>query len=126
MMNSDDVKAMRRAGMQIGAHTTSHPILAVLDDGDAHAEIESSRRFLEKLLDERVGLFAYPNVKPVDDYTPRNVEMVRELGFDAAVSTQGGTTSCGDDLFQIRRFTPWDSGKTRFGARMLANLRGFR
>ena len=31
MMTSAEVKAMRQAGMQIGAHTVSHPILARLD-----------------------------------------------------------------------------------------------
>jgi hypothetical protein len=26
-------------------------------------------------------------------------------------------------LFELRRFTPWDKTRLRFGARMLANLR---
>lgn len=122
MMTSHEVKAMRHAGMQIGAHTESHPILARLTDEQARQEIQGSKRFLEQLLGERVGLFAYPNGKPGDDYTPQSVDMVRSLDFDAAVSTQWGASGTGDDLFQIRRFTPWDSTRLRFGARMLANL----
>lgn len=123
MMTSEEVKALRQAGMQIGAHTVSHPILARMTDGQARQEIQGSKRFLEQLLGERVGLFAYPNGKPGEDYTPQSVDLVRSLGFDAAVSTQWGTSSGGDDLFQIRRFTPWDRTRLRFGARMLANLR---
>ncbi|NMM14073.1 MAG: polysaccharide deacetylase family protein [Rhodoferax sp.] len=123
MMTSDEVKAMRHAGMQIGAHTMSHPILARLTDEQARQEIEGSKCFLEQLLGERVGLFAYPNGKPGDDYTPQSVDVVRSLGFDAAVSTHWGALAMGGDLYQIPRFTPWDSTKLRFGARLLANLR---
>jgi peptidoglycan/xylan/chitin deacetylase (PgdA/CDA1 family) len=122
MMTSCEVKAMHFAGMQIGAHTLSHPILARLTDEKARQEILGSKCFLEQLLGERVGLFAYPNGKPGEDYTPQNVDMVRSRGFDAAFSTQWGASGTGDDLFQIRRFTPWDHTKLRFGARMLANL----
>jgi len=123
MMTSQEVKAMRQAGMQIGAHTVSHPILARLTDDQARQEIGDSKRFLEQLLGEPVGLFAYPNGKPGEDYSPQTVEVVRSLGFDAAVSTRWGASGTGDDLFQIRRFTPWDQTRLRFGARMLGNLR---
>ena len=123
MMTSQEVKAMRHAGMQIGAHTITHPILGGLGDAQARDEIQGSKRFLEQLLGERVGLFAYPNGKPAEDYTPQSVNIVRSLDFDAAVSTAWGTTGAGDDLFQMRRFTPWDQSRFRFGIRLLDNLR---
>ena len=122
MMTSPQVKLMRQAGMQIGAHTVSHPILAQLAVDQAKDEIGKSKCFLERLLDERVGLFAYPNGKPGEDYSPQTVEIVRSLGFDAAVSTQWGASKQGDDPMQIKRFTPWDRGRLRFGVRMLGNL----
>lgn len=123
MMTSQEIKAMRLAGMQIGAHTITHPILAGLTDSEARDEIQGSKRFLEQLLEERVGLFAYPNGKPAEDYTPRSVDVVRNLDFDAAVCTAWGTTGGGGDLFQIRRFTPWDRSQFRFGLRLLNNMR---
>jgi peptidoglycan/xylan/chitin deacetylase (PgdA/CDA1 family) len=122
MMTSAEVKAMRQAGMQIGAHTVSHPILARLADDEARQEIDGSKLFLEDLLGERVGLFAYPNGKPGEDYSPATVEIVRSLGFDAAVSTQWGASGTGDDLLQIKRFTPWDKTRLRFGMRLLDNF----
>jgi len=122
MMTSADVKAMRRAGMQIGAHTVSHPILARLSRAEAAKEIGDSKRFLEDLLGERISLFAYPNGKPGEDYSPESVDVVRSLGFDAAVSTQWGASRCGDDVLQIKRFTPWDKTRWRFGVRLLRNL----
>lgn len=122
MMTSQEVKAMRAAGMQIGAHTVSHPILARLSAEEARREIGTSKQFLENLLGESVGLFAYPNGKPGEDYSPLNAQMVRDLGFEAAVSTQWGASGRGDDLFQIRRFTPWDRSKLRFALRIAQNL----
>ena len=123
MMSSTEVKTLHQAGMQIGAHTVSHPILARLRDDEAMQEIQASKVFLQDLLGERIGLFAYPNGKPGEDYSAQTVNVVRQLDFDAAVSTTWGTTSPGDDLLQIRRFTPWDRSKLRFGLRLLANLR---
>ena len=122
MMTSQQVRELRDAGMQIGAHTRSHPILAKLSADAAHAEIADSRRFLEDVLGERVGLFAYPNGKPGTDYIPESVRIVRDLGFDAAVSTTKGAADAKTDLFQIPRFTPWDRSKLKFGARFADNL----
>jgi peptidoglycan/xylan/chitin deacetylase (PgdA/CDA1 family) len=123
MMTSDQVRAMRRAGMQIGAHTVSHPILARLDAQEAKREILGSKIFLEDLLEERVGLFAYPNGKPGVDYLPEHALMARDLGFDAAVSTAWGAAKAGADPFQVPRFTPWDRSQLRFGIRLLRSLR---
>jgi len=122
MMSSQQVRELRDAGMQIGAHTRSHPILAKLDADAACAEIAQSQRFLEGVLGERVGLFAYPNGKPGTDYSPDSVRIVRELGFDAAVSTSKGAADVSTDPFQIPRFTPWDRSRLRFGARFADNL----
>jgi len=123
MMSSAQVRALRVAGMQIGAHTVSHPILATLDAQRAADEIGRSRDTLQTLLGEKVGLFAYPNGKPGTDYRPEvHPALVRELGFDAAVSTRWAAARRGDDLFQIPRFTPWDRGQLKFGLRLARQL----
>lgn len=123
MMSSEQVRGLRRAGMQIGAHTVSHPILATLDARQAADEIARSRDVLEGLLGEKVKLFAYPNGKPGTDYMPAvHPGIVRELGFDAAVSTRWAAARRGEDVFQIPRFTPWDRTRRRFGLRLLRNL----
>ena len=123
MMTSNQVKALRSAGMQIGAHTITHPILARLAPDEVKAEIEGSKLHLEQLLGERISLFAYPNGKPGEDYSPQNTDLVRSMDFDAAVCTERGASAVGDDPFQIRRFTPWDRTRLRFGLRLLGNLR---
>ncbi len=123
MLTSAQVKELRSGGMQIGAHTVSHPILARTDLTDAKREIIGSKETLEHLLEAKIGLFAYPNGKPGNDYLPEHVALVRELGFDAAVSTAWGVADHNTDPFQIPRFTPWDKSRLRFAARLLRNFR---
>lgn len=122
MMRPDQVRNLRDMGMSIGAHTVSHPILAKLDEDSARQEIARSRADLERILEEPVTLFAYPNGVPDHDYAGRHAQIVRECGFKAAVSTAWGSASMGSDRFQLPRFTPWDRSQLRYGARMLQNL----
>lgn len=123
MMRSDQVLALRNAGMQIGAHTCSHPILEMIPDSQALSEIATGKSVLESLLGQAVDLFAYPNGKPDVDYSAKHVAMVRQAGFTAAVSTAPGTATQTSDPFQLPRFTPWDRTRLKFGVRLLANLR---
>jgi peptidoglycan/xylan/chitin deacetylase (PgdA/CDA1 family) len=122
MMRPDHWRQLRQGGMSIGAHTCSHPILARIDHITARHEIFESRRVLESELDEPVTLFAYPNGKPVQDYGPEHVELVRDAGFTAAVNTAWGPAGRESDPFQIPRFTPWDRSRLQFGLRLAWNL----
>ena len=121
MLTSGQLWALRQTGMGIGAHTVSHPILARTDDASALREIEESREFLQGILAERVGLFAYPNGKAGQDYLAKHVDMVRRVGFDAAFSTDCGVSAASADYFQLPRFTPWDRVRWKFGLRLVAN-----
>lgn len=121
MMTSAQVRELRDQGMQIGAHTVSHPILARLDRSAAELEMATGKHQLETLLGEPVRLFAYPNGKPGQDYLPEHAKLVRELGFVAAVSTGWGAADGKSDLFQLPRFTPWDKRRIAFGTRLLRN-----
>lgn len=122
MMTSEHIRALRHAGMQVGAHTVSHPILAGLCDASARAEMAQSKQHLERILDESVTTFAYPNGRPGVDFTDRSVQIAREVGFKAAVSTAKGVAHASTNPFRIPRYTPWDRSKMRFGARLATNL----
>jgi peptidoglycan/xylan/chitin deacetylase (PgdA/CDA1 family) len=121
MMSSDQVRALHDAGMTVGAHTVSHPILATLDEAAQFDEIVQGRQRLEQITGAPVALFAYPNGKPGIDYDARSVAAVRCAGFEAAVSTAWGAAHRGTDPFQIPRFTPWSDSPPRFAAHMLRN-----
>lgn len=123
MMTSAQVRALHSAGMLIGAHTVNHPILSRLSEAQGADEIERSRQRLEALIEAPVTLFAYPNGRPGKDYGIKvHPRLVRDLGFDAAVSTHWGAAGQMTDLFQIPRFTPWDRSRFSFGLRMLRQL----
>lgn len=122
MMRSDHVRALHSAGMCLGGHTVNHPILASMGPDDARDEIAAGRRQLEDIVGKRIGLFAYPNGRPDVDYGTEAVRIVRDLGFDAAVSTAWGSARNGDDYYQLPRFTPWDRTRARFGMRMVHHL----
>ena len=119
MMRSAQVRELHQAGMEIGGHTVRHPILRVMDDAEAEAEIAEGRAGLERLIDAPVEVFAYPNGRPGQDYDERHVAMLRRLGFKAAVSTAPGTASAASDPHQLPRFSPWDQGAARWMARLL-------
>lgn len=122
MMDTAQLLRLRDAGMGIGAHTVNHPILTSLPVAEARQEIMQGRAELEHLLAQPVPLFAYPNGKPGEDYGPEHVAMVREIGFEAAVSTAWGRARDAIDYFQLPRFTPWDRSDARFMLRLARNL----
>jgi peptidoglycan/xylan/chitin deacetylase (PgdA/CDA1 family) len=123
MMNADQVRRLHALRMEVGAHTVTHPILTRLSADQAFDEIHSGKRELEQILKGTVDLFAYPNGMPGRDFAAIHAEMARDCGFSAAMTTAWGAATVRSDRFQLPRFTPWDRGKLRFGARMLANFR---
>jgi len=122
MMSSEDVRRLHASGMTIGAHTVNHPVLTRIADDAARVEIDLGRKRLEGITGAPVRLFAYPHGKPEEDYGPRHVQLVRELGFDGAVTTAWGVARHGADPLQLPRFTPWDRQRWRYGIRLLKNL----
>lgn len=122
MMTSEQVQTLHKEGMQVGAHTVNHLILSQLSREDAIRETEGSRTALERLLDQPVSVFAYPNGKPGVDYSMESIEVIREAGFEVAVTTEWGAAKTDVDPLQVPRFTPWDSQKWRFGWRLVRNL----
>ena len=122
MMTSDKVRRLAAAGMGIGAHTITHPILASSEDAMARREIGGGREILEGLVGRPVRLFAYPNGKPTSDYRARHVAMVKAAGFVAAFSTAPGAAHTTDSPFELPRFTPWDASAGRWGARLARNV----
>ena len=123
MMTSAQVRQLHDAGMEIGGHTLTHPILASIDDAAARTEIAEGKAKLEAIIDTPLRLFAYPNGKPGKDYLSAHVRMIKDAGFEAAVSTAWGAARQDSDMFQLPRFTPWDKSEWRYVLRMVRNMR---
>ena len=123
MMTTEQVRALRQAGISVGAHTVNHPILTRISDDQARKEIADNRERLESILGERVNLFAYPNGKLGRDYAAEHVEIVRKAGFLAAFTTNWGACSRQSDIFQLPRFSPWDWSRFSYAMRLMRNYR---
>ncbi|KPV40329.1 polysaccharide deacetylase [Thiohalorhabdus denitrificans] len=122
MLDPGEVRALAGAGMEIGAHTRSHPILSTLDPDRARAEVAESKAHLEEITGGACRFFAYPNGRPGEDYGPEHVDLVRAAGFQAAVSTAWGAAGRETSRFQIPRFTPWNGTPRGFYLGLLRNL----
>jgi peptidoglycan/xylan/chitin deacetylase (PgdA/CDA1 family) len=119
MMNDGQIRALAAAGLDIGAHTVNHPILACLDPSTARREIAESKERLEALAGKRVRTFAYPNGKMKVDFNETHVRLVREVGFECAVTTEWGAARRGTDRYLLPRIAPWDAGRFRYALRIL-------
>jgi peptidoglycan/xylan/chitin deacetylase (PgdA/CDA1 family) len=103
-MTWDQVEDARAAGVEIGAHTRTHPILRDLDDQRAEEEIGGSKRTIEDHLGVRVTSFAYPFGKPREHLTGRTVDLVAQLGFRSAAAIRYRGVRPGDDPLCVPRF----------------------
>ena len=119
MMSENQLNLLVQAGMEIGAHTVSHPILAKQLDKDAEFEISESGNVLRKLLGVSVGSFAYPNGRPGIDYKETHATFARNAGYDAAVSTRTGIVEYSTDRYQLPRHSVWDQKPWKFTLRLL-------
>lgn len=119
MLDAGEIRAMHAAGMEIGAHTVNHPILATLDRATAEREIVASKTRLEGIVGDAVRVFAYPNGRPNVDYTNEHVECVRQAGYEVAVSTVRGCASASADVLQLPRTSLWWRNRLELRARLV-------
>ncbi len=118
MMTRDEVRTLHDAGMAIGGHTVTHPILSRLDEREVRAELANGKQALEVLTDSDVDLFAFPNGKAGADYERCHADLARDVGFEAAFTTMWGHATNASPQFELPRVgLEWDSG-WRFGARL--------
>jgi len=89
ILDRDGLQQLTAAGMTVGAHTLSHPILARAPEELAWQEISESRSVLENALGQMVWAFAYPfgNAATV---TPRDLKLAEQAGFRCAFMNVGG------------------------------------
>lgn len=119
MMNSEQIKQLAECNIEIGGHTVNHPILKVLTKEQQFDEISRCKEQLEQWSGKPVNHFAYPNGSYGKDLTDETVDLVKQAGYQTAVVTDWGTSSHGDDLHRLKRFTPWDTSPLKFHARLV-------
>ncbi len=91
----DQVREMSRNGIEMGAHTATHPILTRVSLSRVEEELRLSKEKIEDELGRPVISFAYPN-GGVNDFSPEVVSLVKKIGFELAFTLVQGTTRYAD------------------------------
>ena len=100
LLTWDEVAAVDREPLfDIGAHTRTHPALPRLSDDAAWDEIAGSKRDLEERLGREVMTFAYP----AGLHGAREMRLVRDAGYAAAVTTAPGRNDPGQPFEALHR-----------------------
>lgn len=95
----NEVLTMARHGMDIEAHTLTHPDLTTLSAAARWHEIEGSRRVLQQRLHRQVRVLAYP----YGAYNPAVEHDVAHAGFYAAFTTHQGWVLSSSNILALPR-----------------------
>ena len=87
------------AGMEVGAHTMSHPHLSLLPADEQRREIEGSRDLIAQRLGVTPAGLAYPG----GDHNADTVRICEAIGLAYAVTTRAGDVAPGDPRYELRR-----------------------
>ena len=95
----EQVAEMARHGIELGAHTQTHPDLTTLDDQTLRREITECRDEIEAHTSVRVRTFCYPR----GYFDQRVQDAVRDAGYDLACTTQEGSVTPDAHPLTLRR-----------------------
>lgn len=101
MMSLESVIAASREGVEIGAHSHTHPQLDTLRPATMDGELRRSKAILEDALGQEVTLLAYPH-----GYSDARVRSSARLaGYLGAFAVRNALSSVGDEPFRVARLT---------------------
>ena len=83
LLNLRELKQLAEAGMSIGAHTCTHPVLAASNEQEARREIYGGKLQIERAIGRPVWALAYPfgNSSTMGD---REFRLARQAGYSSA------------------------------------------
>ena len=98
-MNSAMLKEMKDSGMGIENHTSKHIEFTTISREDKFNIIKEGRDKLK----EKVGVESNYICYPVGRYDDETIEVEKEMGIKAAVTTEYGISSLSDGLYSLKR-----------------------
>jgi len=113
MMETHELRELAAAGVELGAHTVTHPDLTTVDPAVCAREVADSKSELEAVIDQPVTSFAYPYFH----YDEQVRSVVEASGFEAAVAGLGAG-SPDDTLALPRVLVTGKDGLPSFAARI--------
>jgi uncharacterized lipoprotein YddW (UPF0748 family) len=112
-MNWDEVLKISDSAMDIELHSHTHARLPALSVKEAWQEIDDSKKILENHLKKPVSVFAYP----YGHYDDEIISLVKDAGFDAAVTLSGlnnGYLFRADQSYTMSRYAVEGSDKLEY------------
>jgi len=102
VLNQPELQQLAHAGMCIGAHSVSHPMLSQLTPDVAWSEISESKHNLERALGQEIWALAYP-FGDASSVTARELQMAKRAGFKGAFLNMGGGLGTQTPRFALPR-----------------------
>jgi len=109
-MTTEELRSLSESdGVEIGAHTRTHPLLAKCTREEQWEEIRGSREQLEAWVGKPVVTFSYP-YGGSNAFDAVTTDLVREAGFACACTTLGGAMRVDGAPLQVprNRVGDWD------------------
>jgi len=99
------VRELRKAGVEFGSHTLTHPQLRELSSAGVDRQLRSSKEEIEGRLGAPVASFSYPYAFPEADqaFRQRLRNMLVQAGYENGVSTIIGTADSSSDRLFLER-----------------------
>jgi peptidoglycan/xylan/chitin deacetylase (PgdA/CDA1 family) len=96
---AEQVRALPRQWIKVGAHTLTHPRLSAIGESEARREIAEPRRWLESLVGYEVKSLSFP----YGDFDEEVLRWSREAGYRHAFTTQHQNAFAGAESFLVGR-----------------------
>lgn len=117
-MTTDELRTLADiAGITIGAHTVTHPVLSRLGATEQREELAASRQTLADLLGRAVTCAAYPFGTRAE-VSETTEEVARAAGFAYTFANEPGCAWRWSSTHRLPRFLVRDWDEAEFGARL--------
>ena len=99
----ESLRALSKAGVEIGAHTRTHLSLGGTDcPFEIFDEVVTATRELEELVDQKINYFAFP-FGQFNNMQASIFHLLKQNGIKGVCSAYGGWNEIGGDSFHIQR-----------------------
>ena len=99
IMNWEQLNKWLEAGMEIGGHTLSHPMLSRLSDEEIRYELAASKELLERQLKTKIEFLCYP----YGDMDNRVKSLAKAAGYKGALAIFNNISLIHEDMYAIPR-----------------------
>ena len=117
MLTWEELTRLTQEGVEIGAHSLDHPILAQMRLSEARHQIVESKRRLEEKLKKPVSVFCYPNGER-QDFNDEIEKMVEKAGFLGACTIIEGRNGPTADPYCLKRVPTWERSLPVFACQL--------